>query len=76
MTLAQIIAAYEAKLTLKIAQMPAAGVLTPRGHAALALYRFTSVLRTLDAADRAYIIGVLAEELGAAPAGLAQPVTA
>jgi hypothetical protein len=35
--------------------------LTPRGDAALALYRFRDVWETLDAADRAYLAPALRE---------------
>lgn len=38
-------------------------VLTGRGHAALAAYRFLQTLRELDATDRAYILDLLKLEL-------------
>ena len=43
---------------------PRTVALTPRGDAAVALYRFLRVLRALGAEDRAYIVGMLAEEMG------------
>ena len=63
MTLAEIIERHEAANVTPI-RHPAAGAITARGDAAIALYRFLRVLRALEAEDRAYIVGMLAEELG------------
>ena len=38
-------------------------VLTDKGHAARALYRFVHAVRELEAEDRAYVIAMLADEL-------------
>ena len=38
-------------------------VLTRRGHAARALYRFVHAVRDLDGADRAYVLDMLKVEL-------------
>jgi hypothetical protein len=42
--------------------------LTPRGDAALALYRFRDVWESLDAADRAYLAPALRELVDGTPA--------
>ena len=65
MTLAECIARHE-QATVTPIRRPAAGAITPRGDAALAMYRFLRVLRALGAEDREYITSMLAEELGAA----------
>jgi hypothetical protein len=61
MTLAQIISQYEARQP--IARPPAAGALTPRGNATIAVYRAVRALRTLDTEDHAYVLALLTEEL-------------
>ena len=38
-------------------------MLTGRGHAARALYRFVHAVRDLDGADRAYVLDMLKVEL-------------
>lgn len=42
------------------------GVLTPLGHAVVAVHRLARQLRFLDQADRAYVVRMIAVELGEA----------
>jgi hypothetical protein len=59
-TLAEIIHAHEQRTTARPA---AAGVITPRGMAAIAAYRLLRQLRELAPEDRLYVTAMLAEEL-------------
>lgn len=60
MTLAACIAAHEASQPQPISTQ--ADALTPRGHALVALYRFTELIRALDRSDREYVLSALRDE--------------
>lgn len=61
MTLADCIAAYEARRPAPIAPF---NVLTPLGDATVTLYRLKRQIEALDPAQRAEIVGLAAFELG------------
>lgn len=63
MTLAEIITRHEQATSDQPSRHPAAGAITPRGHAAIALYRFVRQLRALNHEDRAHVVAMLTEEL-------------
>lgn len=54
---------HAVSLPTRPVQIQGAPVLTDRGHAALALYRFVKILRELEPDDRHYILGMLSAEV-------------
>jgi hypothetical protein len=67
MTLAQLIERHEAATATPTPRHAAAGTVTPRGMATIAVYRLLRALRELSLEDRAAIREILNEELTSIP---------
>jgi hypothetical protein len=66
-SLAVLISEFEARRAARIAQEAASSVLTPLGHATVAMYRLKHRLAVLGEAERRALLGLAAAELGMLP---------